>query len=190
MNTVWLFVLAIPIGLGIGYFLNKGTVDALASIADKYHGSMSSGWYFGTTELTIPYRGSTLHITPYINARRSQIGDPSIQAVLKLDAPHFPELSLKGYSPVLWKKNSEDPIPTGDEEFDHLFVVHASDPLVAKKILTDSIRGQLKTEMLQQTSFYMEPDKFVMSGYGNSLDRDAYEAFTDAALAVLDQAWS
>ena len=190
MNTLWFFLLAIPIGLGIGYFLNKGSANALTSIADKYHGNVSSGWYFGPTELTIPYQGFTLHITPYINARRSRIGDPSIQAVLKLDAPHFPELSLKRYSPVLWKTNSEDSIPTGDEEFDRLFVVHASDPLTVKKVLTDSIRRQLKNEMLQQTSFYMEPDKFVMSGYGNNLERDTCEAFTDAALAVLDQAWS
>jgi len=190
MNTLWFFLLAIPIGLGIGYFLNKGSADALTSIADKYHGSVSSSGISGPTELIIPYRGFTLHITPYINARRSRIGNPSIQAVLKLDAPHFPELSLKRYSPVLWKKNSQDPIPTGDEEFDRLFVVHASDPLAVKKVLTDSIREQLKDERLQQTSFYMEPDKFVMSGYGNSLDRDAYETFTDAALAILDQAWS
>jgi hypothetical protein len=190
MNSIWLFVLAIPVGLGLSYFLNRGTVNALTPIAEKHQGRVSSGWYFGTTELTIPYRGLTLHIIPYINTRRSSIGDPSIQATLKLDAPHLPELSLSRYSPVLLKRNSEDPIPTGDEEFDRLFVVHGSDTGMVKKVFTHGVMEKLKNEKLRGASFIMEPDKFVMSGYCNGLDSQAYEAFTDAALAVLDQAWS
>ena len=189
MNYVWFVLSAIPIGLGLSYLLNRGTVNALTPIAEKYNGSVSSGWYFGPTELTIPYRGFTLHITPYINARRSQIGDPSIQAVLKLDAPHFPELSLRRYSLVLFKKNSDDPIPTGDEEFDRRFVIHGNAGSV-KKVFTKTVREQLKNEKLNGASITLDPNKFVMSAYSNNLDGQVYEAFTEAVLAVLDQAWS
>jgi hypothetical protein len=188
---ILVYVLVIPVGLGLSYLLDRGKVNALKKIADKYHGTVTSGWYFRTTELTIPYRGLTLHIVPYIHTARGSYRDPDIQATMKLDAPHLPELSLSRYSLVLLKKkkNSPDPIPTGDQEFDRLFVVHGSDRVMVEKVFTDGVREKLENTK-SGLSFSMKPDNFVMSGSCGDLDSQAYEAFTDAVLVVLDQAWA
>lgn len=172
-------------GLILGGRIRKTEQKAIRQLIKERGGFRTEGGIAKSAFITLPFKGHELVITKFpAGGGRYRHSSEKYFGELSVDRPCMPRVTLKNRNQFKSREEKER-ILFNDKDFDRLYLVHAEDKRVARKIFTKEVREQLLTVKgaykLKMTSKSFE----LRALYYVGTTKD----FAELALAILENTW-
>ena len=169
---------------GFLFFRSKAHEDRLTFQAEKRGGTFVKGGLFKQAELRIPFKEWTVVISPIPGSRyRSS----RTVAQVRVDAPRLP-IILMERNYLLQKilaAFGRERLLTGDEEFDHRWVMRTSDTLAAHKLVTAEFKEKLEERILRTLVVKIQPLELSLIIVAIPSNDEEYDIFIETIFLIL-----